>query len=105
MDSQIKKRMVNKVTLHPFEKYKSGDKYFGEPIELSCIIIPHVGRIVDNLGDYHVLSNKLILEPCGEHDITNNDEIEIKNIGRVPIKSVASYNSLKKGTELLEIYC
>ena len=97
--------MVNKILLHPFEKYKSGDKYFGEPIELQCMIIPHSGRIVDEHGEYHVLNNKIILDSKMEHVITNNDEIEIQGLGVLPIKSVAFYNSLKPGVQLYEVYC
>lgn len=105
MDPQIKKRLMDKVKIYPLLKISSGDKIFGDAIEISSIVIPKIGDVSDDTGEKHTYSNKVILDGNVDMLITNNDEIELDRIGRVPIKAVASYNSLKPGKQLIEVYC
>ena len=97
--------MVNKVIIHPFIKYSCGDKMFGEPIELDGMIIAKVGDTTDANGEKSTFKNKVIIDGDISHLITESDEIELPRVGRVPIQAVGSYNSLRPGCELLEVYC
>lgn len=105
MDPQIKRRMVDDVIIHPFVKYSSGDKVFGDPIKLKGMIITKIGDIVDGSGEKYSFKNKVIIDGNITHVISENDEIELPIAGRVPIQTVGAYNSLRPGCELIEVYC
>lgn len=105
MDPQIRKRMVNKVLIYPFIKIASGDKLFGDPVEYDCIVIPKVGDSVNEFGEHQTYNNKVLIDGIADGLITTKDEIELTGVGRVPIRIVASYNSLKPGKQLIEVYC
>ncbi|HIS17566.1 MAG TPA: hypothetical protein IAC02_03010 [Candidatus Coprovivens excrementavium] len=105
MDAQIKRRMVNDVIIYPFIKYSCGDKVFGEAINLKGMLITKVSDSVNVEGESYVFQNKVIIDGNIEHIITTNDEIELKYIGRVPVRGIAAYNSLRPGCELIEVYC
>lgn len=78
---------------------------FGDPIELEGMVVAKIGDIVDGNGERYSFKNQVIIDGCIPHTLTNNDEIELPFIGRVPIQVVAAYNSLRPGCELLEVYC
>ena len=82
-----------------------GDKEFGDPIEVNGFVIPKIGDIAGDNGEEYQFKNKVILEYIPTHNISEKDEIELIGIGRVPIKTVAAYNSLRPGCELIEVYC
>ena len=105
MDAQIKRRLVNPVKIYPFIKFTMGDKMFGEPIETKGYVIPKIGDVTGETGEEYQFKNKVILENLTTHNISESDEIELEFIGRLPIKTVARYNSLRPGCELIEVYC
>lgn len=97
--------MVNDVIIHPFNKYSCGDKVFGDPIKLKGMVITKIGDTVDGSGEKYSFNNKVIIDGNIDHVITDSDEIELPRVGRVPIRIVGAYNSLKPGCELIEVYC
>lgn len=105
MDPQIRRRMVNPVKIYPFVKISMGDKEFGDPIDTTGFVIPKVGDTIGNNGEEYQFKNKVIMDKLENHIVSENDEIELNGIGRVPIITVASYNSLRPGCELIEVYC
>lgn len=105
MDPQIRRRMVNPVKIYPFVKISMGDKEFGDPIEVNGFVIPKIGDITGDNGEEYQFKNKVIIEHITTHNVSEKDEIELIGIGRVPIKTVAAYNSLRPGCELIEVYC
>lgn len=78
---------------------------FGDPIELEGMIISKIGDTIDGNGEKYSFKNKVIIDGQMPHFITENDEIELPRVGRLPIQSVAAYNSLRPGCELIEVYC
>lgn len=105
MDPQVRKRLSDDIIIHPFIKISCGDKLFGEPIQVKAMVIPKVGDTTSETGESIQYKNKVIIAGDIEHEVNESDEIELGRIGRVPIKSVGSYNALRPGCELIEVYC
>lgn len=105
MNSIIKKRLTQDITVYPYAGIIDGDVNYGTSITLKGFIVPKETVIVSRDGVSHLSKTTIIFDGMDWNRISKYDEVEHLSIGRCPIQKLDLYPALQAGLyELIEVF-
>lgn len=104
MDRQVRKRLQQDITIYPCTGVEDGDRMFGEPFVVKGYSVPKYKVVITRAGEEIQVHTAIIVDGSNVGTITDLDEVQTPYIQRTPVKYIAPYQSLRPGTELVELY-